>query len=73
MKDSNEVVNEVTAVIHSIGSYGTAKIISHRDNNHVIAEYQGKRCTAVFNIFRGSYYVDDICGLLADGYIPYGY
>lgn len=68
-----EESREVRAVIHSMNSFGVAKIISHKDNNHVIAMYQGKRCTAVFNVFNGYYYVDDIDGLLPDGYIPDGY
>lgn len=73
MKKLDEGVNEIMAMIHSINSYGIAEIVSHKDNNHVIAKYQGKRCTAIFNIFRGCYYVDDIYGVLPDGYTPDGY
>ncbi len=42
----------------------TVTIIKHEDNNHVIAEYNGQRYTAIFNPFVGMYYVDDIYGKL---------
>jgi len=32
----------------------------------MVAEYKGKRFTAIFNGFVGLYYVDDIYGELAD-------
>lgn len=54
----------VNAMIHSLKDLDTATIISHTDNNHVIAEYKGGRCTAIFNPFVGFYYVDDIYGKL---------
>ena len=56
------------AHIHSLqGGMDTVTIIEHRDNNHVIAEYKGKRYTAVFNPFVSAYYVDDIYGLIQQG------
>lgn len=54
----------VQAMIHSIKVLDTATIISHTDNNHVIAEYKGERCSAIFNPFVGIYYVDDKYGKL---------
>lgn len=55
---------KVQAMIHSLSKKDEATIISHPDNNNVIAEYKGQRCTAVYNIFNGLYYVDDIYGKL---------
>lgn len=54
------------AMIHSLNAQGEAKILHEKNNNDVIAEYNGKRCTAVYNPFVGLYYVDDIYGVLTD-------
>ena len=37
-------------------------IIEHKDNNNVIAEYNGIRCKAIFNPFVCMYFVDDLYG-----------
>jgi hypothetical protein len=62
---------KVMAYIHSLQDKKTdrhhaaeATIIKHTDNNNVIAEYNGQRCTAIFNPFVGSYFVDDVYGRL---------
>lgn len=53
------------AHIHSLnGEMKEVTIISHKDNNNVIAEYNGHKYTAIFNIFVGAYYVDDKYGLI---------
>jgi hypothetical protein len=59
----------VVAYIHSLKDRETdrhvaaeATIIEHRDNNNVIAEYQGVRCRAIFNPFAGAYFIDDVYG-----------
>ena len=57
---------KVMAMVHSLGALAEVEIIGHKDNNHVIAEYNGKRCTAVFNIFSGLYYVDDKYGVISE-------
>lgn len=55
---------ETEAVIHSLhGGVDTVTILSHADNNHCLAEYKGKICTAIWNPFNGYYYVDDIYGI----------
>ncbi len=54
----------VQAMIHSLRATDTATIITHTDNNNVVAEYKGQRCTAIFNPFVGLYYVDNIYGKL---------
>jgi len=50
------------AIIHSLQGLSEVTIISENGCNNVVAEYQGKRYTAVFNVFVGRYYVDDIYG-----------
>lgn len=54
---------KVKARIHSLeGNFAEVEIVSENGNNSVIAKYDGKYYTAVFNIFVGCYYVDDIYG-----------
>ncbi len=58
---------ETEAVIHSLnGALDTVTIISHKDNNHCLAVYKGKICTAVWNQFSGYYYVDDVYGKMGE-------
>lgn len=52
------------AVVHSLKTKAEVTIISHTDNNNVVAEYQGQRYTAIYNVFSSLYYVDDIYGKL---------
>lgn len=54
------------AMIHSLKAQDEVTILHEKNNNDVIADYNGKRCTAVFNPFVGLYYVDDIYGVLPD-------
>ena len=55
---------KVMAMVYSLNALAEVEIIEHKDNNHVIAEYDGKRWTAVFNPSVGLYYVDDIYGVI---------
>ena len=52
------------AMVHSLNGLAEVSIISENGCNHVIADYKGLRCTAVFNIFLGLYYVDDVYGII---------
>jgi hypothetical protein len=52
----------VKAMINSKKALDTATIIEYIDNNNVIAEYGGFRCTAIYNPFVGLFYIDDIYG-----------
>lgn len=42
---------------------GEAEIISRIGDNLYLAEYNGVRCTAIFNPFAGRYFVDDVYGV----------
>jgi len=55
-------MKKVNAMIHSLGVQAEVLIISENGCNDVVAEYQGKKYTAVYNGFIGMYYVDDIYG-----------
>ena len=54
------------AVVHSLKSQDEVTILHESGPNDVVAEYKGKRYTAIFNWFSGLYYVDDLYGELPD-------
>jgi hypothetical protein len=54
------------AIIHSLKDRDEVTILHEKGSNDVVAEYKGTRCTAVYNVFVGMYYVDDIYGVLPD-------
>lgn len=63
----------VKAYIHSLQDkehdrhvLGEATIIKNIGDNLYLVDYQGVKCTAIFNPFVGRYYVDDIYGLCRD-------
>ena len=65
---------KVTAYIHSLKDrehgknvLGEAEIIREIGNNRYLAEYNGVRCTAIYNYFTGRYYVDDVYGRIKEG------
>lgn len=61
---------KVKAYIHSLKDrannrhvLGDAEIIRCIGDNHFLAEVNGVRCTAIFNYFTGTYYIDDVYGI----------
>ena len=57
------------AMIHSLKKEDEVVILHEKGINDVIAEYKGKRYTAIYNPFTGLFYVDDIYGILSDQHI----
>jgi hypothetical protein len=62
---------QLTAYIHSLKDkkndrhvLGEAEIIKSIGDNLYLAEYNGIKCTAIFNPFTGYYYVDDVHGVV---------
>ncbi len=62
---------KVEAFIHSLKDHtndrhvlGEAEIIRKVGDNLYLAEYNGVRCTAIFNPFIGRYFVDDVYGII---------
>lgn len=47
----------IKAMVHSINDLDS--VIIERHDNCIIAEYKGKKYTAIFNPFTCLYYVDD--------------
>ena len=55
------------ACIHSLNSQlAEATILEKVGDNKYIAEFNGVKCSAIFNPFVGRYYVDDIYGVIRD-------
>lgn len=55
--------------IHSLkGELRDIVILSHENNNQVIAEYNGGKYTAIYNPVVGYYYVDDVYGEIKGGF-----
>ena len=53
--------------IHSLdGKLDEATIIDKVGDNRYIAEYNGVKCTAIYNPFADRYYVDDKYGVIKD-------
>ena len=61
-----EKIKNVKAMIKSLGDYDQVEIINHKYNNNVVAKYQGNYYTAIFNVFRNCYYVDNVYGLITN-------
>lgn len=52
---------EVRAVIHSTESVGVVDLIEKvGDNDYIVKTKEGIYCHALFNIFNGYYYADDL-------------
>jgi hypothetical protein len=61
----DEYIEKSDCCIHSLGgALAEATIVAKVGDNQYIAEYGGKRCTAIFNLFVGKYYVDDKYGVI---------
>ena len=53
--------------IHSLnGGLAEATILERIGDNQYLADYNGVRCTAIFNYFVGAYYVDDKFGVIKE-------
>jgi hypothetical protein len=62
---------KLKAYIHSLKDkandrhvLGEAEIIKNIGDTQYLAEYNGVKCTAIFNVFTGYYYVDDVFGVV---------
>ncbi len=53
--------------IHSLdGELREATILEKIGDNRYVAEFDGLRCSAIFNPFVGRFYVDDKYGIIKD-------
>jgi hypothetical protein len=44
-------------------------IVSRKSNNDVVAEYDGKLYSAIYNVFVGAFFVDDVDGYIGEAEI----
>jgi len=68
-------IDKCECYIHSLKKDGKqtlamATIEKQTGENSFIADYNGVKCTAVFNPFVGRYYVDDKFGIIHDKKAP---
>ena len=68
---------KVRAYIHSLKDrennrhiLGDAEIIRKIGDNLYLAKYNSVYCTAIFNYYTGSYYVDDVYGIVSEENLP---
>ena len=60
-------IDKCECVIHSLdGGLAEATIIKRIGDNQFIADYNGVKCTAIYNPFVGRYYVDDKYGIIKE-------
>jgi hypothetical protein len=60
-------IHKCECQIHSLdGGLAEATIIKRIGDNQYIADYNGVKCTAIFNPFVGRYYVDDKYGIIKE-------
>lgn len=55
---------KVEAMINSLGEKREVFIVSYENVNNVKAVYNNKLCTAIYNMYTGLFYVDDIYGVV---------
>ena len=60
------IMFQTNAMVHSLNAQDEVTILHENGPNDVIAEYDGKRHTAIFNPFSGLYYVDNLYGMLSN-------
>lgn len=51
------------AMVHSVNDIREVIIVGKIENTY-LAIYEGQLCTAIFNVFTGLYYVDNIYGVI---------
>jgi hypothetical protein len=62
-----DFIEKCECVIHSLGGKtAEATIVKKIGDNQYLADYNGVKCTAIFNPFVGRYYVDDKYGVIRD-------
>jgi hypothetical protein len=60
-------INSLKDKEHNCHVLGEAEIIKSIGDNLYLAEYNGVKCTAIYNFFTGRYYVDDVYGVIKEG------
>jgi len=62
-----DYIDKCECHIHTLdGGLAEATILKRTGDNQYLAEYNGVKCTAIFNPFSGRYYVDDKYGVIKE-------
>jgi len=66
-----DYIDKCECYIHSLktngqGNLAEATILKRIGDNQYLADYNGVKCTAIFNPFVGKYYVDDLYGIVKE-------
>ena len=62
-----EYIDKCECCIHTLdGGLAEATILKRTGDNQYLADYNGVKCTAIFNPFSGRYYVDDKYGVIKE-------
>lgn len=57
----------IAARIHSLnGDFDQVHLVSEHGPKDIVVLYKDKFCTAIYNIFAGCYYVDDVHGVIQE-------
>jgi hypothetical protein len=59
-------INSLKDKAHDRHVLGEAEIVKSIGDNLYLAEYNGVKCTAIYNCFTGRYYVDDVYGVVRE-------
>jgi hypothetical protein len=60
-----DYIDKCQCRIHSLdGGMGEATILERTGDNKYLADYNGVKCSAIYNPFAGCYYVDDKYGVI---------
>ena len=63
----SDYIDKCKCRIHSLdGGLAEATILERVGDNRYIADYNGVKCSAIYNPFAGCYYVDDKYGVIRD-------
>jgi hypothetical protein len=62
-----DFIDKCECHIHTLdGELAEATILKRTGDNQYLADYNGVKCTAIFNPFVGQYYVDDKYGVIKE-------
>lgn len=62
-----DYIDKCQCRIHSLdGKMAEATILERTGDNKFLAEYNGVKCSAIYNPLAGCYYVDDKYGIVRD-------
>jgi hypothetical protein len=63
-----DYIEKCECVIHSLGGgLAEATILKRTGDNQYIAQYGDVKCAAIYNLFAGRYYCDDVYGVISRG------